>query len=154
MALVYNATEELQSFKAAGNWFTFKPKQMKQMDDAIAHFIATERQEFGMVLLPEELSDPEYKASPEGKELLEQKTEQGINSFVSALRQVIYNNQVSLRQDLQQANIQADPASFASDGELKAMELVAKYQRAKNDDEQKKIDKVKELMKTVGSVSK
>jgi hypothetical protein len=54
-----------------------------------------------------------------------------------------------MKQDLGKANIQADPAVFASKGELDAMRLVAKYQKTAEDTEQLKIDEVKKLMKNV-----
>lgn len=150
MAFVYNATEEEQSFKAAGNWFTFKPKQIKNMNDDIATFIALNRKEHGVVVLPQEFEDLDYKNSEEGKKVLEKMTAQGVDAYISGLRAIIANNQVSLRQDLEKANIKADPAAFASDGEIAAMRLVKKYNDKKKDMEQEKINEVANLMKEIG----
>ncbi len=72
-----------------------------------------------------------------------------LHEYLEKFRRVIYNNQVSMKQDLGKANIQADPAVFASKGELDAMRLVAKYQKTAEDTEQLKIDEVKKLMKNV-----
>ena len=150
MALIFNATNEVQKTKALGNWFEFKPKQIKQMTDDIAHFLAVERGDLGLVGLPEEMEDPEYRSSPEGKAALAEKEQQGIDKYIQALRAVIYNNQVSLRQDLDKANQKVDPAALASAGELQAMRIVAAYQSKKDDAEQKKVDEIKDLIKKVG----
>jgi hypothetical protein len=154
MALIFNATNEIQRTKALGNWFEFKPKQIKQMNENIAHFLTTERGDCGLVGLPEEMEDPEYRSSPEGKAILAEKEQQGIDSFVKAQRALIYNNQVSLRKDLDKNNMKLDPAALASDGELNAMRIVAAYQAKKDDSEQKKIDEVRELIKKVGTGNK
>ena len=152
--LIMNCTNEEQSVKALGNWFTFKPGQIKSMNEDIAKFIGEMRKENGLMILPESCEDVEYRNSEEGKAELEKIKEEGVNHYVRALRALIYNNQVSLRQDLERADIKVDPAVFASEGELKAMELVAKYQKHKDDADQKKIDRVKELVKQVGPISR
>ncbi len=152
---IFNATNELQSVKALGNWFTFKPKQIRQIDNQdLAMFLLEERADHGLVGLPEAFEDLEYRGSAEGKKALEKYEEQGINSYVRALRAVIYNNQVSMRQDLEKSNLKIDPAALASDGELAAMRLVAKYQKDSDDRDQRKIDEVKQLVKQSGTGSK
>jgi hypothetical protein len=148
--LVMNATNEKISVKALGNWFEFKPKQVKNMEQKIGHFLITERRENGLVALPDSFEDPEYKNSPEGKAELATIEQRGIEAFCDSLRKRIYNNQVSLRMDLERANIKADPSAFVTEGELEAMRLLAKYQTAKDDSAQKKQDEVKELMKKIG----
>lgn len=152
--LLYNCTNEPQTVKALGNWFSFKPHQVKSVQDNIGRFIATERQINGIMSLPEEFEDPEYKTTEEGKAKLAAIEEAGLKAYLGHLRSVIYNNQVSLRQDLEKANIKADPAVFASEGELEAMRLLAKYQSREEDAAQKKADEVKELMKQVGPINK
>lgn len=148
--LVMNATNEKISIKALGNWFEFKPKQVKNVTDNIGLFLITERRENGIVQLPDAFEDPEYKSSPEGKAEFALIEERGISAFTEALRRRIYNNQVSLRQDLEKANQKIDPAVLASEGELEAMRLLAKYQQNHEDAAQKKVDEVKELLKKTG----
>ncbi len=154
MPLVLNATKEVQSFKVHGAWFVLKPDQSKLMDEDKARFISMERKENGLAVLPAEFEDPEYRATEEGKALLDRLKKEAVDSYVEFHRDIIRNNQISLRQDLAKANEKADPAIYASEGEVKAMELVAKYQEEKNDSEQKKIDRIKELMTQVGQVAK
>lgn len=150
--LIYNATKEVQSVKALGNWFTFKPKQIKMLQDDLGQFLAEERADHGLVAIPEKFEDAAYLASEEGKKELGEYEQRGIDAYVRSLRQVIYNNQVSLRQDLEMANLKVDPSSMATDGELRAMQLVAKYQKDEEDKDQKRADEVRELMKKVGTV--
>lgn len=148
--LILNATNEPQSVKAFGNWFSFKPKQTKLVSDDIGRFLIEERAANGLVELPAEFQDPSHKNSPEGKAQFEAAEQRGIDSYIKALRGLIYNNQVSMRQDLEKSNIKVDPAIYASDAELQAMRLVAKYQRDAEDTEAKKIEEIKDLMKKVG----
>ncbi len=144
-----NATKEEQTIKALGNWFTFKPGQVKQVNDDLGHWITTMKAESGLVSLPDAYEDPEYKNSPEGKAAIEEARERGVKAYVDFHRSIVANNQVSLRRDLGQANIQADPAIYATQGELNSMRIVAAYQKAADDAEQKKVDEVRELMKKV-----
>jgi hypothetical protein len=154
MAWIMNATAEEQRVKAFGNYFTFKPKQIKVIDDNLAAFLNAERKYQGMVSLSEKFEDPQYRDSPEGKQEILTKEAEGLDAYISHLRALVYNNQVSLRQDLEKANLKVDPAALASEGELEAMKLLAKYQRNQEDARQKKVDMVKELMKTVGPVTR
>ena len=153
-SIVYNATNESQTVRLQGAFFTFKPKQMKLMSADKADFIASQRKEYGLVVLPEAFLDSEYKDTPEGQALLAEATKQGIDNLISFHRDIIRNNQVSLRRDLAQADEKIDPAILMSKGELNSLELVAKYQVTGDDSEQKKLDHVKELMKTIGPVLK
>lgn len=154
MGLIYNTTNEQQSVKAFGNWFTFKPKQMKMIDDKLSHFLATEKKEYGLVALKEDFGDPTYLQSPEGQAELAAKENEGVKNYIAHHRSIIYNNQVSLRKDLETANLKIDPATLASDGEIKSMEIVAKYQQQEDDAAQKRVDRVKDLMKSVGPAKK
>lgn len=150
MALVYNATNEDQSIKIYGNWFNLKSGAIKSIDDKLAHGIATDKKEYGCVVLPETMEDLEFRATDEGKKILEEKKAEGLQNYLSHLRGIVANNQISLRQDLERANIKADPAVFASLGEEKAMETLARYQRGKEDEAQIRAERLKELVKQSG----
>lgn len=149
MGLILNATKEEQKVKVFGNWFTLKPGQIKQFQDNIAAFMDKERGINGLIQLPDTFEEMEYRASDEGKALLAEFEQKGVDRYLKNLRQVIYNNQVSLRSDLEKANQKVDPASLATDGEIAAMRIVAKYDNAERDREQAKIEEVKKLMAQV-----
>ena len=147
--LILNPTAEKQLVQVLGNWFAFAPGQVKNLRDEFGEFIRGQKQYTGLVEIPESLEDPEFKTSPEGKELLSEHAERGIKAYVDYHRKIIANNQVSMRQDLEKSNIKADPSVYASAGELESMRIVAKYQRSKNDDAQAKVDEVKKLLKEI-----
>jgi hypothetical protein len=147
MALILNASCEDQHVVVFGNHFSLKAGQIKNFEDKIAHFLATDRADRGLVSLPDEFMEPEYKTSEDGARILEEKRKQGVENRVRYLRQIAYNNEVSLRQDLEKANIKADPKSFASDGELRAYEELVKYQKKQDDGDAKKAAKIVELQK-------
>jgi hypothetical protein len=149
MPLIMNATDETVQVKALGNWFSFNPGQIKVFEDKIAHFIATERKEKGLVDLPDEFMDPAYAQTPEGAKLLADKKKDGVEAYCNHLRWLIRNNEVSLRRDLERANMKIAPELEASEGEMKAYELLAKYQSKKQDETQKKLDRVSELKKAI-----
>lgn len=157
MPIVTNATEETITIRLCGNWFTFKPGASKTMSEDLARFISTEKKDAGLAVLPDRPDNVEGDASYEElalrtREWEEQRKaaiESALDQYISRLRKVIYNNQVSLRTDLEKGNIKADPASFASDGEIDAMKIVAKYQRKDADAEKARIDEVKKLMEQV-----
>lgn len=145
MAFIMNASAEEQTVKVRGNYFHFKPGQIKQFDDSFAHFMVTERAYLGLVDLPRQFEDLEFKGTEEGKKILAEKAKQGIDARVKHLRSVIYNNEVSLRQDLEKKNIKVDPKVYASDGEIAAYEELIKYQSKDSDAAQKRVDRIKEL---------
>lgn len=149
MAILFNTTKEKQTVRAAGNYFTFAPKQIKMMDDVLGHFIAVDKKSYGIVALPQEFEEPEYKQTAEGKAILAQKEKEGLEHFLAFHRSKIHNNQVSLKKDLDRANLKIDPAVFATPQEIESMKIVSEYQAAHEDEAQKKIDQVQELMSKV-----
>jgi hypothetical protein len=151
MALILNASAEEQHFKVHGNHFNLKPGQIKAFTDTIADFICMERGYLGLVGLPETYDDIAFRDSAEGKALLASKKEQGVNARCKYLREIVYNNQVSLKMDLEKANIKADPRVFASEGEVAAMEELVKYQKTQDDVDQVKVDRIKELEKKLAA---
>ena len=154
MPYIFNATNETVNVQAQGNWFSFKPKQIKGIiNPNVAFFLATERADQGLVALPDEFEDLDYRNTPEAKAILKEKEEQGINNFIAALERRVYNNQVSLRQDLEKANQKIDPAALATAGELEAMRKLKEYKSKANESSQKQMAEVAELMKDIGKLS-
>lgn len=155
MALVINATDEVINIKLCGNWFAFKPKQEKRMNEDLARFVQTEKKGYGLAVLPEDFTEEESydltDAQKEEKRIQnkgskESACEAALNEYIGRLRSLIANNQVSLRRDLEQANIKANPALFVAPGELDAMRLVEKYQRAHDDVAANRVEEVERLV--------
>ncbi len=153
MAMIMNASSEVQHTTVHGNHFTLKPGQIKNFQDSVGKFLAMERRYLGFVGLPEEFEEPAFQMTPEGKALIEAKRVEGVNNRCQYLRQLIFNNQVSMKQDLDKADMKVDPRIFASVGEINAMEELAKYQAAKDDGDAEKIARIKALEAKIGKVS-
>jgi hypothetical protein len=153
MGMIMNASCETVHTVVYGNHFTLKPGQMKNFTDHVGRFMAIERRYLGLVGLPDECEDPEFVKSPEGQAVLERARKEGIENRCKFLRELIYNNQVSLKNDLDRANIKADVRGFASEGEIAAMQELVKYQVAKDDTEAKKVEEIKKLEEKIGKVT-
>lgn len=148
--VIFNATMEEVSVQAFGNWFTFKPKQIKIMTDNLGQFLIVQRAENGLVGLPPEFEDPEYKSTPAGQEILKAKEAEGIEKFLKKQTEIVNNNLQSLNNDLKMKNIETDSRAFMSDGEMKALETLAKYRQAQQDENHKRIEKAAELQRKLG----
>jgi hypothetical protein len=162
MPTVWNPTKETVVTKMQGSWFTFKPDAKKSMDEDKCRFITEHRKETGLVILSPEF-DPMsesytegYDKTPEGQAKLEEYREQGINNMLAYHRDIIRNNQVSLRKDMAKANPTGDPSRMIalemSKGERHSLEIVAKYQRAKQDQHDSKIKEIEALLDEVGPI--
>jgi hypothetical protein len=163
MGRVWNPTEEKVSTMMQGAWFTFAPGTFKTMDENKCNFIRTNRKETGLIVLADQF-DPSsdqyiegYEKTEEGKALLLQAKEDGINNLVEHHMSIVHNNQVSLRNDLAHKNPAADPVRLAglqaSKGELESMRLVAKYKGKASDSPAKKLDEITKLMEKIGPLN-
>lgn len=152
MALIHNASAEKQHVVVYGQHFDFAPGQTKNLQEHFAHMMATDKAYMGLVSLPAEFEDPMYASTEEGKKVLEERRATGINNRISHLRQVIYNNEVSLRRDLEMKNMKVDPKLMASDGEIAAYEELVKYQKKQEDEAAAKAARIAELQKKVASI--
>lgn len=147
MGIVRNTTKEDQYIQVFGNHFHFKPKQIKIMDEDKVHFIVSKLSYKGFVELPQAFEDPGYQRSEEGKQVLEERDKEGIKSYLSHQRMLVKNCTESLQQDYWNKNIKADPKGSMSEGEMKALELLAKYAASNEDEEKKRAEKADELLK-------
>jgi hypothetical protein len=152
--MIMNASAQEQHVVVFGNHFTLKPGQIRNFQDHIGHYMMTDRRDFGLVALPESFEDPEFAKSAEGQKILAEKKAEGCANRVKFLKGLIYNEQVSLKQDLEIANIKVDPRIFSSDGIIAAMEELARYQDQEADAQQQKVERVKALEKKIGKVEK
>lgn len=156
MPLVMNALDDENVVTVGGNTFTFKPRQIKEIYNPDIHHVITRiKSEDGFVGLPEELTyivhlKPEQldkMVSDEHKTIIQDAIRTGVENHVKHLRGLVYNAQVSLGRDMAQKNFKHDPRSEYSAGDLKNLEKLIKYQSSKNDVDQKRVDKIKELEK-------
>lgn len=150
MAVVMNALNRENNVMVGGVQFSFKPQQIKFMyNEGIARFLTGPRAEEGFVDLPEGFEEKEKQESEEGKSTILAARQRGVDNYCKKLRQQIFNLKVSLQRDLDQKNFKVDARVYASDGDLFALEELARYQGAGDDSEQKKIDRIKALEEKV-----
>lgn len=165
MARVWNPTEESITTKIFGSHFEFKPGAFKNMQEQFAKFIEMNRKDTGLVTLPAQFDpmDEEqyvegFDKTPEGKEILSEKRKEGVQNLVNHYSQIVYNNQVALRNDLVRKDPHTDAIKLAainaSPGEVEAMRLVAKYQKMNLDDGGAKVKEVQKLMNEIGPIGK
>lgn len=149
--LILNALDKSVHAVAFGNHFHMKPKQLKMFRGEIGQFLDSMKGYLGLIAVPMELNEPEYRASEEGQAILAQKTQEGINRHVQKLTEVVNNYQISLRGDLENKGIKAPLESQATDGELAAMEDLLHYQRQQKDSSKERSEKVRVRMKQIQS---
>lgn len=150
MAVIFNASNEQVHTQAFGNWFLFKPKQIKIMQDHIVDFLAQNRREDGFIALPLAFEDPNYQTTPEGKAALKSAETEGVSARIKKLMWIVNNNKQSLKNDMRMRNMDGDPLELASDGELEALELLFKYKSAGQDEAAQRVERAKELEKKLG----
>ena len=154
MPYIMNALDNEVKVQAHGKWFTFKPREIKNMHSPnLAMFLATNRGEDGLVDISDETMELDKK-SIEYMEYIEKRRIEGIQKRVQKLEFMKQNLLSSLRYDLEVKNIKADPLTFASKGEVAAIkELVSLKEHQQKDitnnaDELRKLlDKSEELDK-------
>lgn len=161
MPLVINATEETVTVQAAGTYFTFGPGKEKTIrSPEICNFILSDRKGFGLAVLPDLVSEVEEQDGEISNEEIEARREArkeqkkaacslALRDYVARQREIIKNNQVSLARDLARADYKYGAEHEMSDGEMQAMELVAKYESKGKDAAQERLDRIEKLKKQI-----
>jgi hypothetical protein len=110
MALVLSTDLETVRVQSYGNWFEFKPNQIKQMQDHIADFLCTDRRDKGFVVLPESYDDD--RNSPENKKIFEAALATGRANITRELNRLRVNFEVSTQKDI---DVSGEKRSFMSE---------------------------------------
>lgn len=147
MPLVMNASSKEQQVRVHGAWFTFKPKQIKDMHEDKVFFLTSKCSGQGFVSLPDSLEDMDFRASPEGQVLLKSAEEKGVQLRIAFLEDLKRNELVALQRDLDQKNLKYDARLEITPEMLGNFEELASYKTSKNDEAQKRVDRIKELEK-------
>lgn len=163
MPVIMNCLDEANECRIGGTTFSFKPRQMKYIHDkGVSKAISRLKAVDGFVELPEELEELahlkeemlEKVITPEQRALVEEKRKEGVHTYCQNLRALIYNATVSVQKDIDKAGYKYDARVEASKADLNRLETLARYQGGGLDEEQKLIDKFKELEKKVAKTSK
>lgn len=145
---VFNPLDKEVKVRIHGSWFVFKPKQIKQMNEDKVDYISTSCAWLGLVPLPNEFEDYEYKDSPEGKDILEKATKNGRESRYSYCHKIFNNQAISLKKELEGTGIDYR-SSLTPELESLFEELAAfrKTDVKTNEKNVKKMDELEKLMK-------
>lgn len=163
MPAIMNCLDESNECRIGGNNFSFKPRQLKYFHDTgIASAIDRLKREDGFILLPDSCEylthlkdeDREKTITPEQRKVIEEKRLEGINSYLTNLRRLMNNATISLQRDLDRAGYKYDARIEASKADLHRLEVLAKYQDVKEDQNQVSLDKFKELESRITKGSK
>lgn len=149
MKTIFNASAIEQQVQIHGSWFTFKPKQVKSMDEAKAFFLITNRSYLGFVEVPEEALDSAWR-SGEGKEQMKEAEHRGVDNRVRHLQYLKNNELASLAKDLASKNDKSDPRLYISDKMVDQIKELAQYKTKTEQEKIEKLDKIKELEALIG----
>lgn len=146
MPFVYNACPREKSVCAQGNWFTFKPKQVKFIgSDTLAVFLTSNCGYEGLVRVGEGFEDPEYRKSEAGKKEITDADAGGLKARAAYLQSIINNTLNGLRRDLERHNDKSDPRSHMSDGMIANMEELAEIKQHLSKAKLEQLAKIAEL---------
>lgn len=145
--ILYNTTDKEQSVKAFGNWFSFKPGQLKNIREEFGTFIVLDKKEYGIVALPDDFEDPSFQNTEEGQRIMAEKRIEGRSNRVRHIQRVMHNEQVSLRQDLEKNGQRINPDLFATDEVVAMYEELAAYKKADDDARHERLNKIVNIKK-------
>lgn len=127
MAHIMNSLNEPVSTQAHGKWFSWKPQEIKYIqNENLARFLAEKRGEEGLVEVPADIMELDKK-SQEYNNAVYEKRKEGITKYVQKQNAIIRNLEMSLRRDYETSGQKGNYNFEASKGELQAYKNLAKY---------------------------
>ena len=163
MPVILNCLDKENTVQIGGNHFTFKPRQLKYFHDKnLAGAIDRLKREDGFISVPDSLEhlalmkeDQAAKViTDEDKAIIDERRKEGINTYCKRLRELVYNATVSVQKDIDRAGYKYDARIEANRSDLTRLEELAHYQAGNLDQDQKLVDKFKELEKKVAKTAK
>lgn len=149
--LVMNASSQEQSVRVYGSWFTFKPDQIKDMNEDKGMFLTIQCNYLGFVGLPDAISeDLEFKNSEEGQRIIAEAKKQGVKNRIQYLERLKQNELVALQRDIDRAGLKYNARLEMSDGMMQNLEELASYKTKQQDENQDKLDRISEIEKLLG----
>lgn len=141
MALILNSDIETVNVQAFGNWFTFKPGQMKHMDKRIVDFLDRDKKSYGLVALPEVCE--ESPGSEDAKKAIEVAMQAGRTNIIQHLTYLVQNLEQSLHADTERAK-EVVP-SVAKALHLPYYRKLAKFKEVNSDKESEALIEIEKL---------
>lgn len=126
-----------------GNWFSFKPGQVKVMDSRIVDFLNMEKRYMGFVALPDVcMEDPEHPDSVAAKA---EAIRSGRNNIIADLTKLVTNLEVSLQKDYDMAGIKTTSMSQEGKAHLPYYKKLAKFKELGNAETAATLDEISQL---------
>lgn len=150
MALILSTDLENVKVQAMGNWFEFKPGQIKNMQKEFSDFLSLDKKEYGFVALPEALED-EDRSSEVFKKAVEEATIQGRRNIVAKLNRMRHNLEVSMQKDLDMAGLKGNPINFV-DNKQAVIDMYKKLKQFKDletESVEKDIEEIQRLQESL-----
>lgn len=152
MPFIMNALDKKVAVRAYGQWFEFAPGAVKSIHNpAIAFKMATDLAYEGLVEVPDEVI--ENPTAPESVQKRAELKTQGIRNRITALKKIINNLEVSLKKDLDMANLKMDPRTLASDGEIEAYKELATLAKFEREQELDRVKVIEELTEKINGAT-
>ena len=145
--LVMSTDIDPVNVQAFGNWFSFKPLQIKSMDPKLVDFLALDKRALGFVSLPDVVGDD--KDSPEAKEAIEKGIAEGRKNIIEDLERLRYNLEVSLQKDYDMAGIKTSAAQMEGKRHLPVYKKLAQFKTLEQNESQATLDEIKKLKDTL-----
>jgi primosomal protein N' len=154
MPFIMNASSVEQSVQVHGSWFSFKAKQIKEMNEAKSAFLTSTKGYLGFVALPDEASDLDWRSTKEGKAEIESAERNGIENRIRHLEWLRSNEQKSLRKDMDKVNMKSEVAAEWTDSSYNALkaaaEELATYKKSTDNKVEDRTKKIKDLEAALG----
>lgn len=147
--LIFNASAIKQTIQANGSWFTFKPKEVKNMNDEKGQWVAANLQYLGFVALPASMEDLEFSRSKEGEAIKKAKENEGVASRVQHLEWLRQNEMVALQRDIDRSNQKYDARLDMSPQAIDHLEELAGYKKKVNEESSARLARIAELEKAI-----
>lgn len=114
MPYILNALDKKVSVKVFGKYFEFNPRQIKPIvSDGIALKLETSHGSEGLVAFPEEAMEWDRNGA-DWKQLHDEKIMEGKAKRLKKLEEVRYNEEVSLKKDLDIKGLKTSPFTFGN----------------------------------------
>lgn len=149
MAFVISTDIRPVKVLAFGNWFDFKPGQIKNMSENLAAFLTREKKSYGFANLPEAFEDPSYKDTDEGKQHLEAAIESGRRNVVAELMYRKRNLEVSLQKDLDIKGERSNSLIYASEADKEMYRRLAEFAHLNQDKAAQDLAEITKLKETI-----
>ncbi len=145
MAYIMNALNEDVKVQAHGNWFTFKPQEIKNLHNVkLAEFLRQYRAEDGLVEVSDSFMEMD-KNSEEYKAAHFELRKQGIARYVAKQNTIIRNLEMSLRRDYETSGQKGNFLFEASKGELQAYKNLKKYKEFETEQKLNTADEIQKI---------